>query len=154
MRWTYRHHCVDTVSTQKEGVDMKRPVLVTVIGVLAVLGGLAQAGFGVLLYTLRNDAQFLSDANITTDKVTPIAIAAIVVGVLTVVFAIGLLKGSRLSRDVVGLMELLQIGVGIYVIASLDSSHRATAIGNIVGAVIVLYFLFGTEKAKTFFAKS
>jgi hypothetical protein len=154
MRWTYRHHCVDTVSTQKEGVDMKRPVLVTVIGVVAVLGGLAQAGFGVLLYTLRNDAQFLSDANITTDKVTPIAIAAIVVGVLTVVFAIGLLKGSRLSRDVVGLMELLQIGVGIYVIASLDSSHRATAIGNIVGAVIVLYFLFGTEKAKTFFAKS
>ncbi len=133
---------------------MKRPVLVTIIGVLAILGGIAQAAFGGLLFGLRNDATFLADANITSDKVTPIAIAAIVVGVLTVVFAIGLLKGSRLSRDVVGLMELLQIGVGIYVIASLDSSHRATAIGNIVGAVIVLYFLFGTQKAKNFFAKS
>ena len=73
---------------------------------------------------------------------------------LTVIFAIGLLKGSRLSRDVLGLMELLQIGAGIYTIVSLDSSHRSSAIGNIVGAVVVLYFLFFTAKAKAFFAKS
>ena len=133
---------------------MKRPVLVTVIGVLAIVGGVAQAAFGGLLFGLRNDQTFLDDANITSDKVTPIAIAAIVIGVLTVVFAVGLLKGSRLSRDVLGLMELLQLGVGIYVLASVDSSHRSTAIGNIVGAVIVLYFLFFTDKAKAFFAKS
>ncbi len=133
---------------------MKRPVLVTVIGVLAVLGGVAQAAFGGLLFGLRNDETFLADANITSDKVTPIAIGAIVIGVLTVIFAIGLLKGSRLSRDLVGLMEVLQLGVGIYIVAALDSSHRATAIGNIVGAVIVLYFLFFTDKAKAFFAKS
>ena len=73
---------------------------------------------------------------------------------LTVIFAIGLLKGSRLSRALVGVMELLQIAAGIYVIVSLDSGHRATAIGNIIGAVIVLYFLFGTAKAKAFFAAS
>ena len=133
---------------------MKRPVLVTVIGVLAVLGGVAQAVFGGLLFGLRNDETFLADANITSSKVTPIAIGAIVIGVLTVIFAIGLLKGSRLSRDLVGLMELLQLGVGIYIVAALDSSHRATAIGNIVGAVIVLWFLFFTDKAKAFFAKS
>ena len=133
---------------------MKRPVLVTVIGVLAVLGGVAQAVFGGLLFGLRNDETFLADANITSSKVTPIAIGAIVIGVLTVIFAIGLLKGSRLSRDLVGLMELLQLGVGIYIVAALDSSHRATAIGNIVGAVIVLWVLFFTDKAKAFFAKS
>lgn len=132
----------------------KRPVLVTVIGVFAVLGGIVQAAVGGLLFGLRNDAKFLADADITTDKVTPLAIALVAIGVLTVIFAIGLLKGSRLSRDVLGLMELLQIGAGIYTIVSLDSSHRSSAIGNIVGAVIVLYFLFFTDKAKAFFAKS
>jgi hypothetical protein len=137
-----------------EGGDMKRPVLVTVIGVLAILGGIAQVGFGGVLLGFRNDATFLADAKMTTDKVTYIAIALMVIGALTVLFAIGLLKGRRLSRDLIGLMELLAIGTGIYIIAVLDASHRASAIGNIVGSVIVLYFLFGTQKAKAFFAKS
>ena len=48
-----------------------------------------------------------------------------VIGVLTVVFAVGLLKGSRVSRDLVGLMELLQLGVGIYIVAALEQpAHK------------------------------
>jgi hypothetical protein len=133
---------------------MRRPVLVTVIGVLAVLGGIAQVVFGAVLLSLRHDATFLADANITTDQVMPMAIASMVIGVFTVLFAIGLLKGSRLSRNLVGLMELLQIGAGVYALAALDSGHRATAIGTIAGAVVVLYFLFGTQKSKEFFAPS
>ncbi len=131
---------------------MKRPVLVTVIGVLAVLGGIAQVVFGAVLFGLRNDASFLHDTSLTTDQVPPMAIASMIIGVLTVVFAIGLLKGSRVSRTVVGLMELLQIGAGVYAITTLDSSHRASAVGSIIGAVVVLYFLFGTQKSKQFFA--
>ena len=132
---------------------MKRPVLVTIIGILAMLSGVAQVAFGGLLLGLRNDAKFLADANMTTDKVTYIAIALVAIGVLTAVFAVGLLKGSRVSRDVIGVMEVLGLGMAIYTIAVLDASHRSTAIGNIVGTLVVLYFLFGTEKAKTFFAK-
>jgi len=133
---------------------MKRPILVTIIGVLAVLSGIAQVVFGGVLLGLRHDATFLADAKMTTGKVTYIAIALFVIGALTVVFALGLLKGSRLSRALIGLMELLSIGTGAYIIVALDASHRASAIGNIVGAVIVLYFLFATEKAKAFFAHS
>ena len=44
--------------------------------------------------------------------------------------------------------------VCIYAIVALDSARKSSGIGSIVGAVIVLYFLFGTEKAKAFFAKS
>jgi hypothetical protein len=132
---------------------MKRPVLVTIIGILALLGGVAQVAFGGLLLGMRNDAKFLADAKMTTDKVTYIAIALVAIGVLTALFAVGLLKGSRVSRDLIGVMEVLGLGMAIYTIAVLDSSHRQTAIGNIVGTLIVLYFLFGTEKAKAFFAK-
>ena len=133
---------------------MKRPVLVTIIGIVAMLGGVGQVAFGGVLLGLRNDAQFLADANMTTNKVTYIATALVAIGVLTVVFAVGLLKGSRVARDLIGVMEVLGLGAAIYTIAALDTSHRASAIGNIVGTVIVLFFLFGTEKAKAFFAKS
>ena len=133
---------------------MKRPLLVTIIGVLAILTGIAQVGFGSLMLGMRNDAKFLADAEITTNKATIFGGVLIGVGVLTVLFAIGLLKGSRLSRDLIGLMEVAGIAGGIYALVALDSARQASGIGSIVGAVVVLYFLFGTEKAKAFFAKS
>ena len=132
---------------------MKRPLMVTVIGVLAMLTGLAQLGFGGLLIGLRKNAKFLADTSMTTNKVTYFAGALLAVGLLTAVFAIGLLKGSRLSRDVIGLMELCGIAGGVYAVVALDTARRSSGIGSIVGAVVVLYFLFGTDKAKAFFAK-
>jgi hypothetical protein len=131
---------------------MKRPVMVLVIGVLAILTGLAQMGFGGILLGLRNNAKFLADSTMTTNKVTYFAGALLAVGFLTAVFAIGL-RGSRISRDVIGLMELCGIAGGVYAIVALDSARRSSGIGTIVGAVVVLYFLFGTDKAKSFFAK-
>ena len=133
---------------------MKRPVMVTVIGVLSILTGIGQVLFGGALIGLRNDATFLTDANMTTNKVTAFGGALIVVGVITFVFAIGLLKGSRVSRAVVGIMELCGIVGGVYAVSALDSSRKSTGVGTIIGAVIVLFFLFGTSKAKAFFSKS
>lgn len=132
---------------------MKRPVMVTIIGVLAIIGGIAQAAFGGLLLAARNDQTLLTDADLTSSQVTTIGIVSLVVGVLTVIFAVGLLKGSRVSRMLVGIMEVGQIAASVYAIVQLTSDHRPTAIGTIVGAVIVLYFLFGTQKAKDFFAQ-
>lgn len=132
---------------------MKRPVLVTVIGVIALLGGIAQAVFGLVLFGLRNDATFLADAKIESSSVTSLAIGSIVIGALTALLAIGLLRGSRLSRAFLGVIEVAGIAFGAWALIALDSSHRAGAIGSIVGSVIVLYFLFGTAKAKAFFER-
>jgi hypothetical protein len=131
---------------------MKRPVMVTIIGVLAIIGGIAQAIFGGALLALRNDETLLKDTELTSSQVTTIGVVCLIVGVLAVIFAVGLLKGSRISRTLVGITEVAQIAASVYAIVQLSSGHRAAAIGNIVGAVIVLYFLFGTQKAKEFFA--
>ena len=40
---------------------MKRPVLVTIIGILGIIGGIAQAVFGGGIISLRNDQTFLSE---------------------------------------------------------------------------------------------
>ncbi len=54
---------------------------------------------------------------------------------------------------IVGVLEVASLGFGIYALVSLDTSHRASAISSIVGSLLFLYFLFGTEKAKQFFAR-
>ena len=131
---------------------MKRPVLVSVIGIVMIIVGLLQVGVGILLVSQRNDATVLADANVTTSELTSIAVTLLVIGALSVVLAFALLNGSRIARALIGLLELGQIAGGIYILVKLDSSHQASGIGQIVGGLIVLYFLFGTEKAKAYFA--
>ena len=131
---------------------MKRPVLVTVIGIIMIVVGLLQFGAGILLVSQRNDATVLADANATTSELTSIAAALLVIGALSVLLAFGLLNGSRVARGLIGLLELAQIVGGIYILVNLDNTNQASGIGQIAGGLIVLYFLFGTEKAKSYFA--
>ena len=131
---------------------MKRPVLVTVIGIIMIVVGLLQLGAGILLVSQRNDATVLADANVTTSELTSIAAALLVIGALSVLLAFGLLNGSRIARGLIGLLEVGQIVGGIYILVNLDNTNQASGIGQIAGGLIVLYFLFGTEKAKSYFA--
>lgn len=132
---------------------MKRPVLVTVIGIVMIVFGLLQVGVGILLVSQRNDATVLADANATTNELTSIAVGLLVVGAISVLLAFGLLNGSRVARGLIGVLEIGQIAAGVYMLVKLDSTYQGSAIGQIIGALIVLYFLFGTEKAKTYFAR-
>jgi predicted PurR-regulated permease PerM len=132
---------------------MKRPVLVTVIGIVMIVVGLLQVGVGILLVSQRNDATVLADANATTNELTSIAVGLLVVGAISVLLAFGLLNGSRVARGLIGVLEIGQIAAGVYMLVKLDSTYQGSAIGQIIGALIVLYFLFGTEKAKTYFAR-
>ena len=132
---------------------MKRPFLVTIISIVMIVVGLFQAIIGATVLAERNDATFLADADVTSSQATGFGIALLVIGVLSVLLAIGLLRGSRIARALIGLVEVAQIASGIYALVKLDSSRQASAVGTIIGALIVLYFLFGTEKAKHFFAR-
>ncbi len=133
---------------------MKRPVIVTFIGVLTILTGIVQGAVGGMLLAVRTDQKVLTDNDVSTGEVTGLGIAFIILGVLAIALAVGLLKGSRISRNLVGLVGVLHIAGGIYVAVTMDAEHRSSAIGGIGGTAVMLFFLFGTEKAKAFFAKS
>jgi len=118
-----------------------------------MIAGVGQIAFGGLLVSQRNDAELLTEADITSSQALAIGLVTLVFGVLSIVFALGLFRGSRIARLFVGVLEIGQIIAATITIATLDSSRRASAIGSVVSALIVLYFLFGTDKAKRFFAK-
>jgi hypothetical protein len=132
---------------------MKRPVLVTVTSILIFLVGALQTLVGAIVLAKHNDAKFLADANATPSKLQALGIVLVVFGVISLLMAVGLARGSRLARAIVSIGMLGQIASGVYTLVTLKGSNRSTGIGMIVGALIGLYLLFGTEKAKSFFAK-
>ena len=130
----------------------QRPLLVTIIGVVMIIVGLFQGLRGVVSFVNRNDAKFLADAGKSSDVISTWGVMLMVFGVLSVLLGLALLKGSKTARLIVGLFEVLQIAGAIYLLTGNHSTQKSAAIGTIVGAVIALYFLFGTQKAKEFFA--
>lgn len=133
---------------------MKRPFFVTLSGILMVLAGLLQILFGALVLAERNNAKVLADAHMDSSRATGIGIGLLIAGAISVLLAIGLLRGSGVARGIMVLVGVAQIAFGIYAVAKLGTDRRPGAIGAIAGAAISLYLLFGTEKSRAFFAKS
>jgi hypothetical protein len=141
-----------SVSTKRVGKMKQRPFPVTVMSLVMIVIGLFQGLIGVVTFANRNDAEFLADSGQTSSALTAWGLALIVFGVVSVVLGVALLSGSRLARMLVGLFEVAQIVGAVWLIVEGSGSRTASAVGTIVGALILLHFLFRTEKAKAFFA--
>lgn len=127
-------------------------MLVTLISLLMILGGIGQFLLGCIALASRSNATFLKDANLTTAEATTFAVVLLALGATSVFLGLSLMGGSRVVRGLVGIYEVLQLAGGIYTFVTIESSKRGYGIGQIAVALVVLYFLFGTDKAKAFFA--
>ncbi len=76
---------------------MKRPFIVTIMSIVMIVFGVFQAIIGITVLVERNDATFLADADITSSQATGFGIALLVIGAFSVLFAIGLLRRSRIA---------------------------------------------------------
>lgn len=129
-----------------------RPVLVTVIAVLMIISGILSMIAGVAIVALRNDAEFILKSGESPDTSLGIGIGALIVGAIVTFLAFALLRGSRLARLVVGVVEVLHIIGAILVLIRYHGPYRGSAVGTIIFSAIVLWVLFGTRKAQAFFA--
>ena len=76
---------------------------------------------------------------------------SVVVGALVALFAILLLRGNRFGRAILGLSLLGDVVSGAYSSVALEDTVRLIGVAQIVGAVLALYLLYGTEKAQRYF---
>jgi len=133
---------------------MKRPIIVTAMGVLLTLSSVLQVALGILVFVKRDDVDFLEEASVSSDHAAAVGFVLIALGLVSLVLAIGLFAGKRIARDLVGLFQLGTIITGLYGAFTLDEAHRPGAVGSVGGAMVILYFLFATEKAKAYFAQA
>ena len=115
-----------------------RPFLITVIGILTLLGGLAVLLAGVLLFAMPDSAiaDAFKDSGIVDigNLVDILGVGLIIVGLIFLVVAIGLLKGWTWIWYVAVILYVIDIILGILMLPA--------GIISLVIAIVIIYYLF------------
>jgi hypothetical protein len=129
-----------------------RPTTVTIIGVLAYIAGLLDMVSGVILFFLLPNEDVV-DSFGGSGPLIAAAIGSIVVGLIVVVVAGGLLRGSQTSRLIVTVLQVLSLIGSLFLAVAWRETATATDewIGIAVSALVLI--LLWTPKASAFFTK-
>jgi hypothetical protein len=129
-----------------------RPTTVTIIGVLAYIAGLLDMVSGVILFFLLPNEDVVDSFGGSGPLITA-AIGSIVVGLIVVVVAGGLLRGSQTSRLIVTVLQVFSLIGSLFLAVAWRETATATDewIGIAVSALVLI--LLWTPKASAFFTK-
>ena len=128
------------------------PVLLSIITILMIIAGILAIVGGIAVIALRNNDDFVREVNESSGTITSIGIGAIISGLISVVLAMALRRGSRVARAIVLIYEVLHIIGAIVAIIRLDhSTYLSASIVSILLAVVIIWYLDGTRGAREFF---
>jgi hypothetical protein len=134
--------------------SVPRPVGVTIVAVIvfvqaffAVLGGLA-------LIVERNNGDLLSQIEQSSGRVTTYGVAAIVWGLIAFFVARGLWNGAEWARIIIGILQVLNIAGGVYLLFAWSGTYIWQGIWQVGIALFVLYLLFGARGGRFFESRS
>jgi hypothetical protein len=129
-----------------------RPTTVTIIGVLAYIAGMLDMVSGVILFFLLPNEDVV-DSFGGSGPLIAAAIGSIVIGLIVVVVAGGLLRGSQTSRLIVTVLQVFSLIGSLFLAVAWRETATATDewIGIAVSALVLI--LLWTPKASAFFTK-
>lgn len=130
----------------------KRPIGVSVLVFLVWLQALLQIVAGIALIFVRDQSDVLSETSLSSDDLLVVAIAAIVIGLITALVASALGRGSNFARWLVAIVTALNLAGGIYQLTAVHGKNEASGIVSIIVALLVLFILFGERGSREFFA--
>ena len=130
------------------GAAARRPAGVTLIAVLAWIEGALGIVAGVLLLIYKNEpsvrAAWAGESSLITS-----AILGILFGVVVVLVAGGLLRGSRGARIVVTVVQLLAIVEDAFTAWAYPTQFAWSAVSALISLIIII--LLWTGRANEFF---
>lgn len=129
----------------------QRPGGITLIMVLAVIGGIFNIIGGIWIVIDRDDRRLLDHANFTENGLLGTGIFAIVFGAIWILVALALGRGSRGARLVFGIIAVLNLAAGLYAMVALHGEQQWSGAFQTAIAIIVLYLLYGSERDRDFF---
>ncbi|MGO4299512.1 DUF7144 family membrane protein [Leifsonia sp. RAF41] len=124
----------------------QRPGSVTLVAVLTYINGILNVIGGVIILITR-DSMVQSGNSSALAGITTAAIISIILGVIIVIVARGLLRGSSGARAVVAVVMVIDIVNGVLL---LFASQLANGIIQILWALLIMALLF-TRRANEFF---
>ena len=128
--------------------DRHIPLGVSIISILMYIGAVLDIAAGIFL--LVETSEVANAAEVAESTITGSAIALLVIGVIIGLLAFGLRSGSNGVRLLIGVIMALRIVFSIYAIIALPTARYEGLVTGII-AIVILYFLYGSEDSKAFF---
>ncbi|MEX2256396.1 MAG: hypothetical protein WEC34_13225 [Acidimicrobiia bacterium] len=128
-----------------------RPGAITLIMVLAWISGALNVLGGIFVIIDRDDRHLIVQSGATSDELLYAGIASIIVGIVVMMLAGALGRGSRGARLVFGIFAVLNLAAGLISAFSYDGEQRTTGIVAAVIWAFVLYLLYGSERDRDYF---
>lgn len=126
----------------------RRPAGVTLIAVLAWIGGAFNIVAGVLLLIYKNEPS-VQAAGLSESTLITSAILTILFGLVVVLVAGGLLRGSSGARVVVTVVQVLAIAGDAFTAWAYPGQFAWAAISALISLIIII--LLWTGRASDFF---
>lgn len=132
----------------------KRPWNVTLVAIIALLGGLIQVITGLAALLARNDLQLQAQTGWSPGSIATFGAINTVIGAIILLLSFGLFGGSRLARGVIAFFCVVHIAVYVVAIVLVQDSNLQIRGGwQIFWSVIVLILLYAGARTKSFFAR-
>lgn len=128
----------------------KRPGIITLIGILGILGGIFKILGGLFIVFDDNRALVITDSGLTTTGLIWVGIVMIVIGLIGIFIANAILSGQRWARVWYGFIATLNVVAGFWSLVAHQGESRWTGLAAAIIWLIVLQFLFN-DKADAFF---
>jgi hypothetical protein len=134
-------------------VIARRPLLLSVITILMILSGAVAVISGVILAVFSGNDSLQRDSGESSSTLLTLGISGIVLGLIHIWLAMGLRRGSRFIRALVGLFEIVQIAAAIWALIALHDQYRLNAIVTILISLFVLWYLYAHQRSRAFFTR-
>lgn len=125
-----------------------RPRGVLVAAILLIVAGAFNIVAGIIALAMSSEEGPVGPAIALTS-------GTIVIGVLNLVLAIGILRGSRVARLLASILQAITVAIGLIGLSSSEASHDITryAFTAIVTPLAIILMLWIGTQTKAFFAR-
>ncbi len=128
----------------------KVPLAISIITILMYIAAILDIAAGIFM-TLDKGNLAAATENIGESFFLYNGIALIAIGIVVGLLAMGLRSGSNGVRILIAVVMVIRVLVGIYAMFAVPGAVFEGIAAAII-ALVVLYFLYGDESSKEFFA--
>lgn len=143
---------MDDLTTDDETTRRRRPIGVTVVVVLSVVQGLLYGALGAVVVVARNEPELRADAEAEPAALVVVGSVLAGIGLVYVVLAVLLARGSDRVRSVYAVVNGLSIALAVYSLVAV----RELAVGSVWSLVLplaILWFLYGSPTTQEYFRR-
>jgi hypothetical protein len=134
-------------------VEVRRPGVVTFIGVIIYIQAFLNLVGAIALFLSRDD-RTLNEVGISSDEVLWASIGMALFAVLLFIVGAGIMRGSRAARLFVAIVTALNMGLAVWMMFYFhEAGFVLFELVPILIGVFVLWALYGHERSEEFFGR-